>query len=608
MARTPELSATATGPSCTDPFAVLGHAQLHNAVLKFLLGDNLTTASLRLVCRRIRDSTDQFVTEETVEFVRDPDYPIGYKWFYNNARCFWFLKLHETEDFKGRVREVLLADLAMPNAEGGVGDTDGASVVARDVIRKQSLDSIVDQVDNEAPTDDEVILAGEKWSRNVSSMETLRAKQWSAMGCIMEGDLEVQIGSATFTERECYFQAIKMDPTLANAWNRLATTMSASEHLNVSHLTGNPAHRVVSKVTCFAVAASNQPDTYATPWRNLARNVHDRGSITVGGKKYTPDACWVRSITTDEAFKHHWSRYILHLKSDECELWLQPYRYRCSDAPDLDMSPDILRPFLTWLIRFPTGLAEFAIPPLLFMENSASLHDPLFEMITDGLLNFLQFDHLLSSVAQALVHFAGMYRPQYAEVRKQLVGKGFLERLKAIFRYPYQRLMLRRAATVVGNWGACGVQQLVDADLPRELVRFCDHPVEPVVSANLTAVRQLIHHCKNEFSSVFPILVKEHDVIKGLLTAVKRCPGDAMTGLEYVLNVGDSEVDIQAKVSEGKRRNLLREKNWIAVFIREKYRKELEPLKALRGHKDVTLSSRAKHIIDNWALLAYAVV
>ena len=109
-----------------------------------------------------------------------------------------------------------------------------------------------------------------------------KARYWHCLGYAEGGT----VGGRSYSEKECYLEALRIDPQYAKAWNGLGFTGG-----------GTVAGRDYSQKECYLEALRIDPQ-YTNAWNNLG----NQNGGTVAGRSYSKKECYLEALRIDPQY------------------------------------------------------------------------------------------------------------------------------------------------------------------------------------------------------------------------------------------------------------------------------------------------------------------
>jgi len=122
------------------------------------------------------------------------------------------------------------------------------------------------------------------------SVDPRNPKPWYNLGLTLSLGDTVQIGSNLYTKQQCYEKFLTLDPTSPYVWYILGV-FTERETVQV----GSQRY---TKQQCFLQALTLRPE-YADVWYNLGDSLGVGETVQVGGQSYSKQQCYVQALTLD---------------------------------------------------------------------------------------------------------------------------------------------------------------------------------------------------------------------------------------------------------------------------------------------------------------------
>ena len=113
---------------------------------------------------------------------------------------------------------------------------------------------------------------------------------WVNLGRAMATGATVSINGSTYTDQDCFIQAIEKGHSDFAVWNDISTTIPIGAYARIQ---GVMLSRMDCLVRSLSLNASHEFQWIV--WLNLCSAMLDGTNIVVRGKSYTKQACWVRA-------------------------------------------------------------------------------------------------------------------------------------------------------------------------------------------------------------------------------------------------------------------------------------------------------------------------
>ena len=232
-------------PCSIDAVSVLEHPQLMGMVLQFLLCDAQALAAARILCHASKSITDEFILDETIEFIANRRYIVVHQWVFSTLMSFWNLKLYKAERFDERVLAFLREGKHPHVAEYWSG-----------------LGCALDKMEFEF---DGKVINRQDCFRKALEIDPNTATAWSRLGAAMRRDDVAVIADVPYSKVELYTKAVLCDDDYAAPWSNLGRNLRHGSSAKVGDI-------VYTDQQCSANAVARERGAQAawTAWR--ARN------------------------------------------------------------------------------------------------------------------------------------------------------------------------------------------------------------------------------------------------------------------------------------------------------------------------------------------------
>jgi serine/threonine protein kinase len=122
--------------------------------------------------------------------------------------------------------------------------------------------------------------------------------EWYGLGLVMNADETVNVCGVSKTQRLCYVEALKHDPTDSTVWNELGVCIKATEQVEVS----GTSYR---EQQCY-VESLKHNRKFSPAWNNLGFGMNATEQVQVNGTPFTKRQCYVEALKLDPRLSVTW--------------------------------------------------------------------------------------------------------------------------------------------------------------------------------------------------------------------------------------------------------------------------------------------------------------